>query len=50
MLWRCGTDCPLAAQSVDFICDDYQHWMYGDRPYREFDSERLYNPNEEEDD
>lgn len=46
MMFRCARDCPLATQSVDFLSEDYQHWMDGDQPYREY-GPRRYDPDQE---
>ncbi|KAG8169919.1 hypothetical protein KVR01_000664 [Diaporthe batatas] len=44
MLRRCAIDCPLAAQNIDFLCDEYQHWMEEEEPYRPFHSGGFYDP------
>ncbi|POS69359.1 hypothetical protein DHEL01_v212248 [Diaporthe helianthi] len=48
LLWRCAKDCPLAARNVDFLCEDYLHWMTGDEPYTEYDPRHFYTPEDEE--
>ncbi|POS69305.1 hypothetical protein DHEL01_v212301 [Diaporthe helianthi] len=49
MLLRCVRDCPRVQNNFDFLCEDYQRWMSGNRSvYSQYDPSEFYDPDEEE--